>query len=152
MARVFTQTCCISVTINKQRCQQILELEQISPVGKKQKCIFQINVEILYKKKQKLTFNPLRIWYMRNCTWSSVSFWHFTILLRSAPIKWVTRYLPSIKDSQHIQTATNIRRHVTLVTLQNTRWAMDTFSLLTRFYQSCLQFETKFPYDCKCLH
>lgn len=41
-----------------------------------------------------LTFNPLRIWYMRNCTWSSVSFWHLTMLLRSAPIRWVTRYLP----------------------------------------------------------
>lgn len=45
----------------------------------------------------KLTFNPRRIWYMRNCTWSSVSFWHFTMLLRSAPIRWVTRYLPITK-------------------------------------------------------
>lgn len=44
-----------------------------------------------------VTFNPRRIWYMRNCTWSSVSFWHFTMLLRSAPIKWVTRYLPTTK-------------------------------------------------------
>lgn len=49
----------------------------------------------------KLTFNPRRIWYMRNCTWSSVSFWHLTMLLRSAPIRWVTRYLPNRKDGHH---------------------------------------------------
>lgn len=36
---------------------------------------------------------------MRNWTWSSVSFWHLTILLRSAPIRWVTRYL--LKHSHH---------------------------------------------------
>lgn len=39
------------------------------------------------------TFSPRRIWYMRNCTWSSVSFWHFTMLFRSAPIRCVTKYL-----------------------------------------------------------
>lgn len=49
-------------------------------------------------KNMSLTFNPLRIWYMRNCTWSSVSFWHLTMLLRSAPIRWVTRYLSMIRD------------------------------------------------------
>ena len=40
-----------------------------------------------------LTLRPRRSWYTRNCTWSSVNFWVLTMLLRSAPIKCVTRYL-----------------------------------------------------------
>lgn len=37
---------------------------------------------------------------MRNWTWSSVSFWHLTMLLRSAPIRCVTKYLKNTKSSQ----------------------------------------------------
>lgn len=48
------------------------------------------------------TFSPRRIWYMRNCTWSSVSFWHFTMLFRSAPIRCVTKYLWTKKETQRL--------------------------------------------------
>jgi len=47
--------------------------------------------------RQLLTLRPRRSWYTRNCTWSSVNFWVLTMLLRSAPIRCVTRYL----DNQH---------------------------------------------------
>jgi len=39
------------------------------------------------------TLRPRSIWYTRNWTWSSLSFWVFTMLFRSAPIRCVTRYL-----------------------------------------------------------
>lgn len=55
---------------------------------------------VITYSQNNLTFNPLRIWYMRNCTWSSVSLWHFTTLLRSAPIRCVTKYLSIIKHAK----------------------------------------------------
>lgn len=38
-------------------------------------------------------FKPRSIWYIRNCTWSSLSFCVLTMLFKSAPIKCVTKYL-----------------------------------------------------------
>ena len=40
-----------------------------------------------------LTLSPLRIWYSRNCIWSSLSVWYLRMSCRSESISPVTRYL-----------------------------------------------------------
>lgn len=99
-----------------------------------------------------LTFKPLRIWYMRNCTWSSVSFWHFTMLLRSAPIKWVTRYLPITGESRfkRAQVSAGVATFSHFAKSQ-----MDTNEYIctsTHIFQSCLQSATNFPYGSESLN
>lgn len=42
---------------------------------------------------QLLTLRPRRIWYTRNCTWSSLRVCVLIMLFKSAPIKGETKYL-----------------------------------------------------------
>lgn len=55
---------------------------------------------------------------MRNCTWSSVSFWHFTILFKSAPIRWVTRYLENRSQTKMLLLCKTPERIWKLLSLQ----------------------------------